>query len=306
MSAAQVFGGNVTTSPTQITVSNGVQTSVYTGSFSYLGNIVTGTLTGYDEYYGGVLLGSARGIIADATSIMAEVYRGNAQGAFSIAFAGIDNFTGSTGNDVIIGYGGPDTFFGGRGNDILEGRDSVDTAIYSGARSEYVLTNVSATQKAVVDKVANRDGTDTLFDMEIVLFNDAVVVYDTGGMAAAGYRMYQAAFARTPDKAGLSYWVDKLMNGVSLRDVAYGFMESPEFKAKYGPNPSSTAFADQLYRNILDRVGDPVEVGYWANLIDSGTNRIDVLAAFADSTENKAKVAPAFAAGVELDLSALF
>lgn len=305
MSKAQVFVGQSTFISSQIIITGATKTAVYYGSFSYPGNVVTGVLTGYDEFHNGQIAVSARGLAANATAVMGEVYRGNVQGAFATAFTGSDTFSGTNGADLLIGYGGPDVFYGRGGNDILDGRDSIDTAVFSGRRSDYVISSVSASQKIVLDKVDGRDGADNLFDMEILVFSDAVVVYDTGGLAAAGYRMYQAAFARTPDKAGLSYWVDKLMSGVSLRDVAYGFVQSPEFLTAYGAAPSNAQIVNKLYLNVLGRAGEKSGFDYWVGELDRGTPLIDVLAGFANSAENVAKVAPAFAAGVELELYAL-
>ena len=47
------------------------------------------------------------------------------------------------------------------------------------------------------------------------------------------YRLYQAAFNRTPDTPGLRGWVTNLDNGMSLNAVAQGFVGSAEFANAY-------------------------------------------------------------------------
>ena len=51
MAASQTWFGNVTgATSTQITISDGFNTSIYFGSFSYVGNNAYGTVTGYEMF----------------------------------------------------------------------------------------------------------------------------------------------------------------------------------------------------------------------------------------------------------------
>ena len=62
-------------------------------------------------------------------------------------------------------------------------------------------------------------------------FSDISIALDVDGVAGKAYRAYRAAFGRSPDVAGLSYWIAAMDAGMPLERVAGSFIESPEFKA---------------------------------------------------------------------------
>jgi hypothetical protein len=142
-----------------------------------------------------------------------------------------------------------------------------------------------------------------VINAERLRFSDHIVALDVAGDAGEGYRIYQAAFARTPETGGLSFWVAALDRGATLHDVASGFVDSAEFKAAYGATPSSAHIVDLFYQNVLGRAGDQAGVSYWTGLLDHGAAVADVLVGFSESAENIARVAPALAHGVVLDLA---
>jgi Ca2+-binding RTX toxin-like protein len=86
-------------------------------------------------------------------------------------FAGVGNaeanvITGGAGNDTLAGRGGDDTLIGGHGDDLV---------LLQGVRADYTITAVPGGWR-VVDSVAGRDGTDTLFGVESVRFSDGTVL----------------------------------------------------------------------------------------------------------------------------------
>ncbi len=113
--------------------------------------------------------------------------------------------------------------------------------IVGGPRADYTIS-ISGGTTSLTDRIATREGTDTLTSIERVIFSDAVVALDIDGNAGQGYRIYQAAFARTPDLPGLSYWVNQLDTKISLRDLAFGFIASNEFKTVYGATPPTCSW----------------------------------------------------------------
>ena len=74
-----------------------------------------------------------------------------------------DTLLGNTGNDILKGFGGNDTIDGGAG---------VDTVVYTGAKSQYVITAQPNGSYLISDTVAGRDGTDTVVNAEFVQFSD--------------------------------------------------------------------------------------------------------------------------------------
>jgi hypothetical protein len=101
------------------------------------------------------------------------------------------------------------------------------------------------------------------------------------------YRLYRAAFGRTPDAGGLAFWVTALDNSYTLQQIAAGFIDSAEFRARYGDAPTDAEFAASLYANILYRTPDPTGHQFWLDRLADGVPRADVLAAVSESAENK-------------------
>jgi uncharacterized delta-60 repeat protein len=88
-----------------------------------------------------------------------------------------NNLDGRAGNDTINGGLGNDTLTGGPGNDTLIGGSGTDSAIYTGARGEYTLTDLGGGRYTVVDNVTSNgnDGTDSLIGIETLVFSDQTV-----------------------------------------------------------------------------------------------------------------------------------
>src|SRR5262249_15381771 len=69
---------------------------------------------------------------------------------------------GGRGDDLLAGRGGDDTIYGG---------EDIDTAAYVGRRADFVVSGSHA-NFTVADGVAGREGTDTLYNVEYVKFDD--------------------------------------------------------------------------------------------------------------------------------------
>jgi len=142
-------------------------------------------------------------------------------------------------------------------------------------------------------------GSDSLIEIERLKFTDSMLALDISGGPGEVYRLYQAALDRTPDTAGLGFWINAVDKGASLiADVARGFIYSPEFTARYGANPSNADFITALYNNVLHRPFDQGGYLFWVNSLDSGADRGAVLYGFSESIENQANIAPLIANGI--------
>ena len=105
------------------------------------------------------------------------------------------------------------------------------------------------------------------------------------------FRLYQATLDRAPDEAGLLGWSAALGQGRSYLDTVQGFVDSPEFQAKYGSS-SNVDFVTLLYNNVLDRAPEGAGLTGWTDLLDSGArSRTQVVQGFAQSLEFIAKTA---------------
>uniref|UniRef100_Q3APX5 Uncharacterized protein n=1 Tax=Chlorobium chlorochromatii (strain CaD3) TaxID=340177 RepID=Q3APX5_CHLCH len=109
-------------------------------------------------------------------------FRGNGDGMVILADEGNQEMWGGTGDDLLWGgvgndnlYGGidDDLLCGGSGDDVLDGGSGIDAAYFSGKSEEYRITHHPTTSMTtVVDLVAERDGTDNLFNIEQLRFAD--------------------------------------------------------------------------------------------------------------------------------------
>lgn len=204
------------------------------------------------------------------------------------------HLVGSAAPDRLYGDFHDNILEGGAGDDILDGGAGIDTAAFNGARTDYTITRTaSGFTVAVKVAAAGSDGSDTLQGIERMVFNGETYAFDMDGIAGKAYRIYQAAFDRAPDRAGVGYWMKFLESGASLKDVAQGFVGSAEFAGLYGSNPSAEAFVTKLYRNVLHREPEAAGFDYWVKLVQQhgAAMHADVLAAFAESAENVAQVA---------------
>ncbi len=78
-------------------------------------------------------------------------------------------------DDRIAGAAGADVIEGGGGNDRIEGGDGDDTSVYRGAFSEYTVDLLLDGSATITDGIADRDGTDTLFELEKARFTDRLI-----------------------------------------------------------------------------------------------------------------------------------
>ncbi|MEE2950259.1 MAG: DUF4214 domain-containing protein [Pseudomonadota bacterium] len=220
-------------------------------------------------------------------------------GALYIGDVGADQIRGRDGNDLIDGSFGNDRLIGGRGNDEIEGGAGLDTAVFA--------VSFSAAARSIAPdgrlQVASDEGADLLSGVERLAFTDKMLALDVGTGENAGvvYRTYQAAFDRTPDAAGLSFWIRSADQGASFETIAQGFIDSSEFRDAYGRNPTNQEFVGLLYENILGRPGETSGLDYWTDALAEGASRALVLTNFAESSENIALTAPAIGDGILLD-----
>jgi len=208
---------------------------------------------------------------------------------------GNDAVMGFGGNDLIVGGTGRDWLAGGAGEDSLDGGADLDAALYAGGRSGYTILKTGQGFS-----VSGPDGSDTVTGIERLMFADAAVALDIDGTGGKAYRIYQAAFNRTPDSGGLGYWIKVLDDGAALRDVAQGFMGSPEFQSAYGTNPTNGQLVSRFYENVLHRPPDEVGYNYWLGILNQGLDTAaGALANISESPENQAGVVGVIQNGFE-------
>ncbi len=220
-----------------------------------------------------------------------NVYQGTVYANTALAVKALPpaaTITATARNDVITQNAASNSIDGGAGRDKV---------VYAKTAAGYQVTMKDGV--ATVRDLSGADGTDTLVNVERVQFGDTAVALDIGGTAGQAYRIYQAAFARTPDLPGLGYWLAMMDNGQSLGSVASGFVTSKEFRDVYGASPSNREIVEKFYLNVLQRPGEKAGVDYWTEVLDKHQATLaDVLAGFSESGENQAALVGVMANGV--------
>ncbi|PQO99176.1 hypothetical protein C5614_08730 [Massilia phosphatilytica] len=198
-------------------------------------------------------------------------------GADTVALNAGDTINLGAGNDTILEAGGTLT--------TVDGGAGVDTFVGAGL---YMLHTPGEGVGTI--RLWNEGGYGAgLVNVERVVLGTTGTAFDTDGAAGQAYRLYQAAFDRTPDNFGIGFWISQLDKGIPLLDVADAFVGSAEFKDKYAKATTNAALVDQFYANILHRAPDATGQAFWTGVLDKHQASLaDVLVHFSESPENVA------------------
>lgn len=104
-----------------------------------------------------------------------------------------------------------------------------------------------------------------------------------GGVSGFVERLYTVALSRPSDPEGKQMWIDAVYyQDKTGADIAKGFLNSDEFKAK---KLSNSDFLDILYRTFFDREADAAGKAAWLEAMDKGASRDKVMEGFINSVE---------------------
>lgn len=200
---------------------------------------------------------------------------------------GNDSLKGDGTIETFMAFGGDDTILDSGSYDTVDGGEGLDTWITG--HFQYMFGRSSTDPDVwVVPNIIDMSQARYLTKVERVLFRSGAegVALDFDGHAGQAYRLYQAAFDRTPDQFGVGFWISRLDKGVSLKDIATAFVASTEFKAVYGSNPSNAEIVAKFYQNVLNREPDP-QSRFWVDVLDRKAATVaEVLVGFSESAEN--------------------
>jgi hypothetical protein len=204
---------------------------------------------------------------------------------------------GSAYADNIKGDDLDNTIVGGLGDDFLYGNGGLDTLVYSSEKAKYNITTTH---------VIGVEGNDYINGIERILFSDISIGLDTaiGEIAGSCYRIYKAAFNRTPDEGGLGYWIGQMDLGKTLIEVSAGFINSDEFRASYGTNPTNGEFLTKVYNNVLGRDPDSGGYDWWVDQLTNNPEKTwdKVMADFSEGSENVDNTDSLISNGISYDL----
>jgi hypothetical protein len=209
---------------------------------------------------------------------------------FQSQFSGDDDIRGSNEYDILIGFGGNDIITPNGGGDNIDGSTGIDTVALSGSRGTYFTYRKGDT--TFITDNSGKQGVMPTHNVETVRFADGTYTMAelTSSATAAGThsisRLYLSALDRLPDQAGLNSWINASRNGMTLEEIANGFVASTEFTNRYGGNLSDAGFITQLYANVLDRAPDADGQSNWSKFLSAGNSRAEALVGFSESAEN--------------------
>lgn len=189
----------------------------------------------------------------------------------------------------------------GPGPENFQGTDNIDAVRFTGSRSDYRIDRNSDGSYTITGPGAP----DTVNAIERLQFDDGILALDTDANPGLAFRLYQAAFDRDPDLAGLGFWIDLLDKGeIAPLQMAAHFIQSPEFTALYGDYRAMPAdsFISLLYTNVLGREPDAEGFQFWQQAIGQGNSYDWLLSLFSESQENKDLIADFIAGGIWYEL----
>jgi Ca2+-binding RTX toxin-like protein len=175
-----------------------------------------------------------------------------------------NHIVGNQANNVLTGLGGDDQIDGGAG---------VDTAVYTGTRSQYAVTKTAT--GFIVNGTQTQEGTDTLTNVERLQFSDGHVAFDLSGNAGEVAKIIGAVFGRdsvsNQHYAGIGlHYTDTGMSYADLMQLA--------IDARLGANASShSEVVKLLYTNVIGVAPDAATLASFTSLLDNGTYTVSSL-----------------------------
>lgn len=91
--------------------------------------------------------------------------------------------------------------------------------------------------------------------------------------------LYKEILGRDPDSAGLAYWTQLIVGGVSRTSVARSLMNSPEYRGRQ---------VDTTFSDVLGRAASGAERSFWLNALSTGTDRTELVRSLLSSSEYQA------------------
>jgi hypothetical protein len=97
---------------------------------------------------------------------------------------------------------------------------------------------------------------------------------------------YFGILARDPGHDEFRDWLGALLEGMTREEIAHVFLESNEFKSRFGTNLSNAKFVERMYANVLLRKPETAGFNFWVGQLNNRRmTRAQVALAFLDSIE---------------------
>ena len=190
-----------------------------------------------------------------------------------------DSLLGGSDADTINGLAGNDTLSGGAGNDTLDGGAGYNVVEYAGSEYDYIVTRQydgSVTVRAIAGTPYETDGTDKLYNIQIIKFLDGVTerILDDVSNVQATSNLVVAFGAETSGQifVGDQDWY-RFTGGIANQSVHITFAGSDgSYLNVNTANIYSNTWPDQIQASTLDANGELAVKVYNTNL---GVNSVN-------------------------------
>jgi len=201
-------------------------------------------------------------VVASINHTLGNFVENLTMAAGTAALAGVGNAL----ENVLTGNAGSNQLNGQGGNDQIDGGEGIDTAVYAGARSQYVLT---AGASYAVNGSATGEGTDTLTNVERLQFSDTWLAIDLAGNGGMVAKILGAVFGQ----AAVS---DRALAGIGLNITdtsgqTYEQLMQLALNFRLGGSPSNAAVVDLLYTNVIGAPPDAATQAFFVSWITDGS-----------------------------------
>ncbi|MGE0331515.1 MAG: M10 family metallopeptidase C-terminal domain-containing protein [Ramlibacter sp.] len=197
----------------------------------------------------------------------------------------IENVVGTRLDDSVRGNDASNYFMLGAGRNAAEGGAGVDTAAYALPAASYQITQSAGTLRVIGAGVS-----DTLVQIERLVFADYKLAFDTAGNAGTTAKILGAVFG--PQAVANREYA---AIGLQLLDAgsSYAAVMQLALDAKLGVGASAQAVVTLLYSNVVGSAPGAAELALYTGLLQSGQYNPATLGMLAAD-------APANAAGINL------
>lgn len=223
------------------------------------------------------------------------------------------NLVGAIGSERLFGDYQNNRITVSSGNEIVDGGEGTDTVVFTGSYNQYSFSK-NGNFYTVTDGVGNRDGIDTLANIEFAKFSDkTVAVSDLISQSSSGEVSVSGTATNSAGKnesvvgsvqidkfvyaaAASSYQVNYSSGRVTVKNSSNGEEDSLTNIERVRFTDKSMAFditgnagkAYRVYKAAFARdpqSGDMSGLGFWISRIDNGMDMVEVAARFIDSNE---------------------
>ena len=180
-----------------------------------------------------------------------------------VGSSGADSLTGTAFADRLEGGDGNDRLQGAGADDQLDGGAGIDQAVYQRPRADYAVGAGATSVKAL----AGDEGTDTLSQVERLVFSDQSLAFDLSGAAGSTARILGAVFGREAVS-------NKVYAGIGLAQIDGGTdlsaLMQMALQARLGGGFSVESEVRALYQNLLGTGPTTDELNFWVGEVSAG------------------------------------